>query len=164
MRSFPLTIEDYVHRIGRTGRAGATGFAHTFFCQQDKCVPRRAAPRRTARAARDEMDSEHARLSPRGALRTRRRDETHPLRHPCSDALNALCIAVNIRRMLRAMALTRPVAACRAHAGELANVLREAGHPVPPELLKFGTHVKKKESKLCVGCFAACACTCLSGD
>ena len=38
--SFPLTIEDYVHRIGRTGRAGATGTAHTFFCQQDKCVPR----------------------------------------------------------------------------------------------------------------------------
>lgn len=36
--SFPLTIEDYVHRIGRTGRAGATGVAHTFFCQQDKCV------------------------------------------------------------------------------------------------------------------------------
>jgi len=30
----------------------------------------------------------------------------------------------------------------------LSNVLREAGHAVPPELLKFGTHVKKKESKL----------------
>ena len=29
--SFPLTIEDYVHRIGRTGRAGKTGLAHTFF-------------------------------------------------------------------------------------------------------------------------------------
>ena len=38
--------------------------------------------------------------------------------------------------------------ACRSHAGELANVLREAGHAVPPELTKFGTHVKKKESKL----------------
>lgn len=36
----------------------------------------------------------------------------------------------------------------RSHAGELVNVLREAGQPVPPELLKFGTHVKKKESKL----------------
>jgi ATP-dependent RNA helicase DBP3 len=36
----------------------------------------------------------------------------------------------------------------RAHAGELSNVLREAGHPVPAELLRFGTHVKKKESKL----------------
>jgi len=29
--SFPLTIEDYVHRIGRTGRAGKTGLAHTLF-------------------------------------------------------------------------------------------------------------------------------------
>lgn len=29
--SFPLTIEDYVHRIGRTGRAGKRGTAITFF-------------------------------------------------------------------------------------------------------------------------------------
>ena len=29
--SFPLTIEDYVHRIGRTGRAGNVGIATSFF-------------------------------------------------------------------------------------------------------------------------------------
>mmetsp|Transcript_11312 Transcript_11312/g.14894 ORF Transcript_11312/g.14894 Transcript_11312/m.14894 type:complete len:603 (-) Transcript_11312:851-2659(-) len=29
--TFPLTIEDYVHRIGRTGRAGLTGVSYTFF-------------------------------------------------------------------------------------------------------------------------------------
>jgi hypothetical protein len=34
--SFPLTVEDYVHRIGRTGRAGKTGTAHTFFTIADK--------------------------------------------------------------------------------------------------------------------------------
>ena len=34
--TFPLTIEDYVHRIGRTGRAGKTGIAYTFFTQEDK--------------------------------------------------------------------------------------------------------------------------------
>lgn len=28
---FPLNCEDYVHRIGRTGRAGAHGTAYTFF-------------------------------------------------------------------------------------------------------------------------------------
>jgi ATP-dependent RNA helicase DDX5/DBP2 len=28
---FPTGIEDYVHRIGRTGRAGAIGTAYTFF-------------------------------------------------------------------------------------------------------------------------------------
>ena len=69
--SFPLTTEDYVHRIGRTGRAGKTGRSITLFAQQD-----------------------------------------------------------------------------RPRAGELINVLREAKQEVPPELLKFGTTVKKKESKL----------------
>ncbi|GAB2263669.1 hypothetical protein Droror1_Dr00025803 [Drosera rotundifolia] len=69
--SFPLTTEDYVHRIGRTGRAGKKGVAHTFFTQHNKGL-----------------------------------------------------------------------------AGELVNVLREAGQVVPASLMKFGTHVKKKESKL----------------
>ncbi|GAB0136626.1 RNA-dependent ATPase [Epichloe bromicola] len=65
--TFPLTIEDYVHRIGRTGRAGNTGAAHTFFTIQDK-----------------------------------------------------------------------------AHSGSLVNILKGANQPVPDELLKFGTTVKKK--------------------
>jgi ATP-dependent RNA helicase DBP3 len=34
--TFPLTIEDYIHRIGRTGRAGKTGTAHTLFTSYDK--------------------------------------------------------------------------------------------------------------------------------
>jgi ATP-dependent RNA helicase DBP3 len=34
--TFPLTIEDYVHRIGRTGRAGKKGTSYTFFTQHDK--------------------------------------------------------------------------------------------------------------------------------
>jgi len=33
---FPLTIEDYVHRIGRTGRAGKLGKAITLFTEHDK--------------------------------------------------------------------------------------------------------------------------------
>jgi len=36
--SFPLTTEDYVHRIGRTGRAGKKGVAHTFFTQANKVL------------------------------------------------------------------------------------------------------------------------------
>lgn len=36
--SFPLTVEDYVHRIGRTGRGGATGVSHTFFTDFDKAL------------------------------------------------------------------------------------------------------------------------------
>lgn len=34
--TFPLTIEDYVHRIGRTGRGGLSGVAITFFTKEDK--------------------------------------------------------------------------------------------------------------------------------
>lgn len=36
MIQFPLTIEDYVHRIGRTGRAGKLGKAITLFTEHDK--------------------------------------------------------------------------------------------------------------------------------
>ena len=32
---FPNNTEDYVHRIGRTGRAGSTGISHTFFTTND---------------------------------------------------------------------------------------------------------------------------------
>lgn len=32
---FPSSVEDYVHRIGRTGRAGAKGKAHAFFTAAD---------------------------------------------------------------------------------------------------------------------------------
>jgi ATP-dependent RNA helicase DBP3 len=69
--TFPLTIEDYVHRIGRTGRAGKSGISHTFFQPGDK-----------------------------------------------------------------------------SHAGELQQVMRQAGQDVPEELLKFGSTIKKKEHKL----------------
>jgi len=36
--TFPLTIEDYVHRIGRTGRAGKSGISYTFFQTCDKSM------------------------------------------------------------------------------------------------------------------------------
>ncbi|VVT44004.1 uncharacterized protein SAPINGB_P000254 [Magnusiomyces paraingens] len=66
--TFPLTAEDYVHRIGRTGRAGQTGTAVTLFTEHEKHL-----------------------------------------------------------------------------SGALINVLRGANQPVPDELLKFGSHTKKKE-------------------
>jgi len=34
--TFPLTVEEYVHRIGRTGRGGKVGCSHTFFTVHDK--------------------------------------------------------------------------------------------------------------------------------
>jgi ATP-dependent RNA helicase DBP3 len=70
--TFPLTIEDYVHRIGRTGRAGQSGLSVTFF-------------------------------------------------QPLQD---------------------------KARAGELQQVLRQAGQEIPEALAKFGSTIKKKEHKL----------------
>merc|ERR1719223_2579611 len=70
--TFPLTIEDYVHRIGRTGRAGKTGISYTFFQPGDK-----------------------------------------------------------------------------SHAGELQQVMKQAGQTPPEALMKFGSTIKKKEHKLC---------------
>lgn len=35
---FPQNPEDYVHRIGRTGRAGAKGIAHSFVSNRDKPI------------------------------------------------------------------------------------------------------------------------------
>ena len=34
----PKNIQDYTHRIGRTGRAGRKGIAHTFLTAQDEIV------------------------------------------------------------------------------------------------------------------------------
>lgn len=36
---YPNNSEDYVHRIGRTGRAGAKGTAITFFTTESKRFP-----------------------------------------------------------------------------------------------------------------------------
>jgi len=69
--TFPLTIEDYVHRIGRTGRAGKSGLSITFFQPSDK-----------------------------------------------------------------------------SHAGELQQVMKQAGQSPPEALMKFGSTIKKKEHKL----------------
>ncbi|XP_075591232.1 uncharacterized protein LOC142598159 [Dermatophagoides farinae] len=34
----PLQVEDYVHRVGRTGRAGATGVAYSFFSDKNRGI------------------------------------------------------------------------------------------------------------------------------
>ena len=38
--NMPNTIEDYVHRIGRTGRAGAQGKAISFVSEEDLLIVR----------------------------------------------------------------------------------------------------------------------------
>lgn len=34
----PRNFEDYVHRIGRTGRGGAVGRATSFYCEKDQAI------------------------------------------------------------------------------------------------------------------------------
>jgi ATP-dependent RNA helicase RhlE len=50
----PIVPDDYIHRVGRTARAGATGEAYTFVSQQEhgelraiERVVRKSLPRRT---------------------------------------------------------------------------------------------------------------------
>ena len=61
----PKEIENYVHRIGRTGRCGKTGVATTFI--NKNCAPAALAPARSA-AARPAPNS---RRSPPQARRRR---------------------------------------------------------------------------------------------
>lgn len=103
--SFPLTTEDYVHRIGRTGRAGRKGVAHTFFTQQNKVYKIQFL------------------LCPQFIFTFAWKTLFHTSFFFFFQVLTSLWQGL---------------------AGELVNVLKEAGQIVPPALLKFGTHVKKK--------------------
>ncbi|KAI9567014.1 DEAD-domain-containing protein [Boletus coccyginus] len=55
--TFPLTIEDYIHRIGRTGRAGRSGKSITFFTGENH---ERALAGELARVLRDSHFDEMA--------------------------------------------------------------------------------------------------------
>eukprot|EP00240_Pyramimonas_obovata_P002263 CAMPEP_0118931114 /NCGR_PEP_ID=MMETSP1169-20130426/7566_1 /TAXON_ID=36882 /ORGANISM="Pyramimonas obovata, Strain CCMP722" /LENGTH=523 /DNA_ID=CAMNT_0006873573 /DNA_START=71 /DNA_END=1638 /DNA_ORIENTATION=+ len=61
---FPNGCEDYVHRIGRTGRAGASGIAYTFFSQQDAKYARELA--NLVREAGSQVSPELEALAMRG--------------------------------------------------------------------------------------------------
>lgn len=110
--SFPLTTEDYVHRIGRTGRAGKKGVAHTFFMLQNKVI----------------FSIEMSRSLPVWE--------------------NGKTSEAYLYLMIHKFFLL-----FKGLAGELVNVLREAGQVVPDALLKFGTHVKKKVFYLFISIF-----------
>lgn len=58
---FPNNVEDYIHRIGRTGRAGAKGTAYTFFTPDKAKHARELA--RVITEARQQVPSELSSLS-----------------------------------------------------------------------------------------------------
>merc|ERR1711920_1088411 len=55
---FPSQIEDYVHRVGRTGRAGATGSSYTFFESKNVRMAKEliAVLREASQPVPDELD------------------------------------------------------------------------------------------------------------
>merc|ERR1712083_354022 len=55
---FPKQIEDYVHRVGRTGRAGATGSSYTFFESKNVRMAKEliAVLREASQPVPDELD------------------------------------------------------------------------------------------------------------
>ena len=58
--TFPLTVEDYVHRIGRTGRAGQDGIAVTLFTSNEK--PLAGGLMNVLRAAQQEVPEDLAKF------------------------------------------------------------------------------------------------------
>eukprot|EP01083_Nonionella_stella_P163565 538705_1 len=72
---FPNSVEDYVHRIGRTGRAGATGDSYTLFTSDDakKAAPLVKVMREANQAVPPELESMAARGGGFGGGRSRGR-------------------------------------------------------------------------------------------
>lgn len=52
----PQTYDDYVHRIGRTGRGGKTGIAFTFVAERGASFERKERPERAPRPDRNSRD------------------------------------------------------------------------------------------------------------
>ncbi len=154
--SFPLTTEDYVHRIGRTGRAGKSG-AHVVSTRSSLHHIRRMPSllalllpglRACEWGARYRLASCFRRcMHASGGSWVC--EEGH---HACKrDVQSRRCSGKGVKAALLNAGVSHTFFSGqtdKARAGELINVLREAGQMVPAELLAFGTTVKKKESKL----------------
>ena len=69
--TFPLTIEDYVHRIGRTGRGDSVGNSWTFFTTADKAHA--GALVNVLQTAKQEVPKDMFQFS----LATKRKGESH---------------------------------------------------------------------------------------
>ena len=152
-------IQDYVPRIGRTGRAGkedaAPGQLVFKSCMRCSCLlPMHLHP--GFRCMQPELRV-HAFVPclllcrRRAHIRQRARQWAR-----AGEVVNVACACEKPSPIHSCHACSRAGTAHtffsgqtdKARAGELINVLREAGQQVPPELLAFGTTVKKKESKL----------------
>ena len=132
----PNDAEDYVHRIGRTARAGAEGDAICFGCEEYAVsLPDIETLHRASDSARSDRV---LRISPRSPRRRRRRGAS-ARRAPVKDAADAREAAADRQGVVgaRAAAVIAPAAAPRRRAtapsrsGQLADgswELERAGH------------------------------------
>jgi len=81
--TFPLTIEDYVHRIGRTGRGGKQGLSICFFCPESKGVQDEKAHAgdlvKILRDAKQEVPQALEKISNTSAGNKATKKKAHPL-------------------------------------------------------------------------------------
>ncbi|KAH0838730.1 hypothetical protein J3R83DRAFT_7084 [Lanmaoa asiatica] len=73
--TFPLTIEDYIHRIGRTGRGGRSGKSITFFTGENH---ERALAGELARVLRDSRFDEMADKLQKFPMTIKKKTHDHP--------------------------------------------------------------------------------------
>ena len=83
----PFNAEDYVHRIGRTGRAGASGLAVTLVSRQRRAAGGR--PREAAQEARSRLEADRVRRGP--AARPHQRRPPRLARSRRGWAIRATC-------------------------------------------------------------------------
>jgi ATP-dependent RNA helicase DBP3 len=83
--TFPLTIEDYVHRIGRTGRGDSVGHSWTFFTTADKAHA--GALVNVLQTAKQEVPKDMFQFS----LATKRKGDSPPFL--CARLVSRCCIS-----------------------------------------------------------------------
>ena len=124
---FPLLCEDWVHRVGRTGRAGERGTAVTFFSWDGARTHTGAQPLGPTVANQMIFVSDHARRRPQTCPRAQaysghvlRRDSTGVRRHCREGPDLAICTCAAGRGPLRLLRATTTTFAClrgAAHDG-----------------------------------------------
>ena len=116
---FPNQIEDYVHRIGRTGRAGAKGFSHSFIEPGEGNMARKLIP--ILRQAGQEVDRE---LEDMASRRRRRRRTRQGPRRPGRRSLRRRADAA--AAVTAAAVVTAAAAAVAAAAAEVVTAAAAA--------------------------------------
>ena len=140
---FPPKVEDYIHRIGRTGRAGAKGVACTFMSPSDGHAGRSSG---SPCASLGCSQFPRPRLGVLSRIRPCRRSDrlvfavaasaqlcrTPAFLPPFRDASAVLLTSLVALQPRSCVVLASP--RCRRHARQLIDIMRDSNQVIPPEL------------------------------